>query len=81
MEASDGSWRRVMARELLRRFFWRRVEAPMMVRFPRDGRSAKEDLSGTCKTQLEQGSQQRRFGNGLETLNDDGCRSGTRYDE
>ena len=33
------------------------------------------------KTQLEQGSWQRRSGSGLETLNDGGCRSGTRDDD
>ena len=31
---------------------WRRVAAPMMVRFPREGRSAEEDLSGTCKNTI-----------------------------
>ena len=38
--------------ELLRRIFWWHVRAPMMVRFPREGRSAKEDLSGTCKNTI-----------------------------
>ena len=34
-----------------------------------------------AKTQSEQGSQWRRSGSGLETLNDGGCRSGTRDDD
>ena len=56
--AREGSWQRVEARgarELLRRIFWRRwgrVAAPMMVRFPREGRSMEEDLSGTCKNTI-----------------------------
>ena len=29
-----------------------RVAAPMMVRFPQEGRSAEEDLSGTCKNTI-----------------------------
>ena len=31
---------------------WGHVAAPIMVRFPRDGRSAEEDLSGTCKNTI-----------------------------
>ena len=34
-----------------------------------------------AKTQSEQGSRRRRSGSGLETLNDGGCRSGTRDDD
>ena len=62
----DSTWRRVIARdrawrlvtvrgacELLRRIFWRHVRAPMMVRFPREGRSVEENLSGTCKNTIE----------------------------
>ena len=53
--ASDGAWRCV---ERVRSFAefsgnaWGRVAAPMMVRFPRAGRSSKEDLSGTCKNTI-----------------------------
>ena len=53
--ARDRAWRRMTvhgACELLRRIFWRHVRAPMMVRLPREGRSAKEDLSGTCKNTI-----------------------------
>ena len=32
---------------------WRRVRTSMMVRFPREGRSAEDDLSGTCKNTIE----------------------------
>ena len=69
------------AREILRRIFWWRVEAPMMVRFPREGRSVKDDLSGTCKNTIGARSRRQRYGSGLETLNDSGCRSGTRDDD
>ena len=34
-----------------------------------------------AKTQSEQGSRRRRSGSGLKTLNDGGCRSGTRDDD
>ena len=62
----EGVWWRVVARE--RSWWhvecvsscakssvdaWGRVAAPMMVRFPREGRSAEEDLSGTCKNTIE----------------------------
>ena len=51
----DGAWRHVGVcgvREFLRRIFWRRVGAPMVVRFPQKGRSAEEDLSGTCENTI-----------------------------
>ena len=62
--ARDGAWRRVDRRVTWRvecvsfcaEYFgntWERVGAPMMVRFPREGRSAEEDLSGTCKNTIE----------------------------
>ena len=53
--ARDEAWRRVTVRgacELLSRIFWRRVRALMMVRFPWEGRSAEEDLSGTYKNTI-----------------------------
>ena len=53
----------------------------MMVRFPRDSRLAEDNLNGTAKTQLGQGSRRRRYGSGLETLNDGSCRIGTRDDD
>ena len=49
---SNGMCRSVTARELLHRIFWRRVESSMMVRFPREGRSAEDNLSGTCKNTI-----------------------------
>ena len=60
---------------------WWRVEAPMMVRFPWEGRSSEDDLSGTCKNTIGARSWRWRYGNGLETLNDSGCRSETRDDD
>ena len=50
-----GAWRRVERVSFCAEYFvgvWGRVAAPMMVRFPREGRSAKEDLSGTCKNTI-----------------------------
>ena len=50
-----GAWRRVEHVSFCVEYFgsvWGRVEAPMVVRFPREGRSAEEDLSGTCKNTI-----------------------------
>ena len=52
MTAREGSWRRVSSCLEFSGGAWGRVAAPMMVRFPREGRSAEEDLSGTCKNTI-----------------------------
>ena len=52
---SGGAWRRVERVSSCAEFSggaWGCVEAPMMVRFPREGRSAEEDLSATCKNTI-----------------------------
>ena len=51
----DGAWQRVERVSFCAESFdgaWRRVEAPMIVRFPREGRSAEDDLGGTCKNTI-----------------------------
>ena len=55
VEAREGSWRCVERVSSCAEFSggaWGRVAAPMMVRFPWEGRSAEEDLSGTCKNTI-----------------------------
>ena len=55
LTARGGAWRRVERVSFCAEYFggaWRCVGAPMMVRFPRKGRSAKEDLYGTCKNTI-----------------------------
>ena len=55
MEVSDGSWwcvERVSSCAESSRGAWRRVATLMMVRFPREGRLAEEDLNGTCKNTI-----------------------------
>ena len=49
---SGGVWRRVSSCAEFSGCAWGHVEAPMMVRFPREGRSAEEDLSATCKNTI-----------------------------
>ena len=53
--ARDGAWWRVECVSFCAESFggaWRRVRTSMMVRFPREGRSAEENLSGTCKNTI-----------------------------
>ena len=53
--AREGSWRHVERVSSCAEYSgdaWGRVAAPMMVRFPREGRSVEEDLSGTCKNTI-----------------------------
>ena len=58
VEAREGTWsawRRMERVGFCAEYFggaWGRVGAPMMVRFPQEGRSAEEDLSGTCKNTI-----------------------------
>ena len=55
VEAHEGSWRRVERVSSCTESSsgaWGHVAAPMMVRFPQEGRSAKEDFSGTCKNTI-----------------------------
>ena len=55
VEARDGSWwcvERVSSCAESSGGTWGRVATPMMVRFPREGRLAEEDLSGTCKNTI-----------------------------
>ena len=49
---SDGAWRRVSFCAESFGGTWRHVGASMMVRFPWEGRSVEEDLSGTCKNTI-----------------------------
>ena len=47
-----SAWRRVERVSFCTEYFgstWVHMVAPMVVRFPRKGRLAEEDLSGTCK--------------------------------
>ena len=50
--AREGAWRRVSSCTESFGGAWGHVAAPMMVRFPREGRSVEEDLSGTCKNTI-----------------------------
>ena len=50
-----GAWQHVERVSFCAESFggtWRHVAAPIMVRFPREGRSAEEDLSATCKNTI-----------------------------
>ena len=50
--AREGAWRRVSSCTESFGGAWGHVAAPMMVRFPQEGRSVEEDLSGTCKNTI-----------------------------
>ena len=55
VQARGKVWRRVERMSFCAESFcgvWQRVESPMMVRFPREGWSAEDDLSGTCKNTI-----------------------------
>ena len=55
VEARGGTWRRVECMSFCADSFggtWWRVGSPMMVRFPREGRSVEDNLSGTCKNTI-----------------------------
>ena len=55
MKDHGSAWRRVERVSSCAEFSggtWGRVVALMMVRFPWEGRSAEEDLSGTCKNTI-----------------------------
>ena len=52
VEAHDESWRWVSFCAESFGGAWGRVVASMMVRFPWEGRSAEEDLSGTCNNTI-----------------------------
>ena len=55
MTEPRGAWRRMERVSFCTESFgdvWRHVGAPMLVRFPWKGRSAEENLSGTCKNTI-----------------------------